>query len=224
LKTNCEKCYSRKEYLLILLNKNTIIGTGRKFIMYKKVLASVAAIAIAFGAVGLPVAESGISFGGQEISASAETETETLTYGKFNYEVLSNGTVSISRYTGTDTSITIPSEIDGKAVTEIGSNAFSSWNRLESITIPDTVTTIGDCAFLYCESLKSITIPDSVTSIGGMAFGICHSLESIVLPNGLKTLSTSVFYNCAALSSLTIPDSVTKIEDCAFLDAQVLKV
>ena len=61
----------------------------------------------------------------------------------------------------------------------IGGRAFSSCQRLTSITIPDSVTSIGDRAFQSCSSLTSITIPDSVTSIGDWAFQSCSSLTSI---------------------------------------------
>lgn len=70
-------------------------------------------------------------------------------------------------------------------VTSIGSSAFSSCERLTSITIPDSVTSIGSSAFSFCSGLTRITIPDSVTRIGHSAFYGCSRLTSINF-NGTK--------------------------------------
>lgn len=63
----------------------------------------------------------------------------------------------------------IPSQINGKDVVEIGSNAFSSFLYLEYIDIPNTVKKIGRDAFSKNEILN-LEIPASVTLIEGDAF------------------------------------------------------
>ena len=82
----------------------------------------------------------------------------------------SDGTYSVTGYTGSPTDVIIPSTYEDKAVTSIGSNAFCDCEGLTSIVIPDSVTSIGDEAFRGCSGLTSIDIPDSVTSIGDYAF------------------------------------------------------
>lgn len=62
----------------------------------------------------------------------------------FTYNVLDDGTVEITRYTGTDAQITIPSEIDGKSVTSIGDQAFISCTEITSVVIPEGVKKSGD--------------------------------------------------------------------------------
>ncbi len=108
-------------------------------------------------------------FAGLTFSVGAETS------GDYEYEVLDDGTVSITKYNGDDTIVSIPSKIDGKNVTEIGDKAFSSWwaQNIKEITIPNSVTTICDYAFDDCTGLTSIIIPDSVTTIGNYAFQEC---------------------------------------------------
>ena len=96
--------------------------------------------------------------------ASAET------YGDFQYSVLDDGTVEITKYIGSAEKVDIPEKIDGKSVTSIGSSVFRGCKRLSSITIPNSVTSIDSFAFRDCASLKSITIPNSVTSIYYDAF------------------------------------------------------
>jgi len=89
----------------------------------------------------------------------------------------------------TATSIEIPAEIDGVAVTTIGEKAFS-----------------------YCSNLTSVTIPDSVTSIGEYAFEECSSLTTLVIPDGVTSIGYGAFYNCRSLKNVMIPDSVTSID------------
>ena len=98
-------------------------------------------------------------------------------FGDYNYEVLSDGTVEIVTYLGGAENLTIPSQIDGKKVTSIGSCAFEECYSLVSITIPSSVTYIGNYAFYYCESLQSVTIHGNITRIGDGTFGNCSALS-----------------------------------------------
>ena len=67
----------------------------------------------------------------------------------YEYSVLDDGTVEITKYTGSESKIAVPDEIDSKSVTKIGSGAFSRCAKFESITIPDSVSKIGNKAFGY---------------------------------------------------------------------------
>ncbi len=88
----------------------------------------------------------------------------------FFYETNANG-VTITRYVGINTTIKIPSQIDGKNVTEISNNAFAGNRHLSGVVVPSTITTIGTHAFTNCE-LKCAIIPSSVATIGKKAFDI----------------------------------------------------
>ena len=131
---------------------------------------------------------------------------------------VSDNKVTITKYTGSATTLYIPSAIDGKPVTAIGNYAFSSSTNLTSITIPNSVTSIEHHAFDYCTSLTSVTIPDSVTSIEHYAFNDCTSLTSVTFNENsqLTSIGKSAFYKCTNLTSITIPNSVTSIGYSAF--------
>ena len=112
--------------------------------------------------------------------AAAEDATpQPLTSGNYQYIVLEDGTVALTKYTGKDGTLAIPGILDGKTVSRVGDEAFFNCRGLTSITIPDSVTSIGDRAFFSCSSLASITIPDSVTAIGANPFDCCGKLTDI---------------------------------------------
>ena len=99
----------------------------------------------------------------------------TLTVGAEkagDYQIYATGadTAAITSYSGTATSITIPSKLNGFKVTQIERNAFRGNTKLTKVTIPNTVTDISDGAFGDCTSLETVTIPDSVKSIGADVF------------------------------------------------------
>ena len=118
----------------------------------------------------------------------------------------------------TDTDIVIPAEVDGKAVTSIGYDAFGECSSLTSIAIPDSVTDIYMGAFYKCENLASVTFGENsqLEFIDICAFGPCISLTSIELPNSLTIIEESAFSGCTGLTSIAIPDSVTTLVQHAF--------
>ena len=155
----------------------------------------------------------------KDVSASERFETSN---GYLEYSITENNEIIITKHSGPDKELDIPSEIAGKPVTSIGNGAFSGSTQLTSITIPDSVTSIGNYAFRYCSSLTSITIPDSVTSIGNHAFLSCRSLTSITIPDSVTSMGNGTFSNCSSLTSIIIPDSVISIGNGAFYNCEDL--
>jgi len=118
----------------------------------------------------------------------------------------------IIQYTGTQTDLVIPSEIEGVSVVSIDDYAFYSAG-LTSVVLPNTLTYIGYSSFGY-NPFTSIIIPESVTNIYDYAF-YSAGLTSVVLPNTLTHIGYCSFqYN--SLTSIIIPESVTNIGDYAF--------
>ena len=190
------------------------------------------------GAVAAPDAQNN-TVGTAEENGAASAGTvgaaETKTFGNFEYKVKDDGTVSITKYTGSDANVTIPTTIDGKTVSEIGTydvntpigvdarGAFYNCTSLQQITIPDSVTSIGEAAFGNCISFTQVTIPDSVTSIGKYAFCECTSLQQITIPDSVTSIGGGAFGYCRALQQITLPNSVTSIKGDTFVECTSLQ-
>ena len=71
----------------------------------------------------------------------------------------------LEAYTGTDSSVEIPS-----GVRTIGCSAFDGNSYVSNIKIPNGVATIEELAFANCKRLKTVLIPDSVTHIEDNVF------------------------------------------------------
>lgn len=137
--------------------------------------------------------------------------------GNYQY-VINNGTITIDKYLGDETSIIIPSTIDGMPVTNIESYSFafaSNGKSIVSVKIPNGVTKISDYAFNACTRLSSVFIPSSVTSIGQRAFWNTAP-PSIVIPEGVTTIGKEAFALCSDLESVTLPSSFKTIGERAF--------
>ncbi len=66
-------------------------------------------------------------------------------------------TVTITKYTGTESTVILPSKISSWPVTKIGEDAFQDNTTITSVTIPASVTEIGANAFAGCTNLTSVT-------------------------------------------------------------------
>ena len=96
---------------------------------------------------------------------------------EFEY-IKENGGITITKYTGKQTSVQIPNYIEQLPVLKIGENAFSD-TKVKSITLPAGCLEIDWFAFYGCYALTTIYIPSNVKSIGYGAFDSCSKSLSI---------------------------------------------
>ena len=107
----------------------------------KKIIAGLMALMFVFRGTALPKLPTAFD---TAVTASAFYET----YGNFNYIVdHEKNTIMIDGfkdgYDDSETNIVIPSEIDGKPVTEILDEAFKCHSEIKSVVLPDGLIEIG---------------------------------------------------------------------------------
>lgn len=173
------------------------------------------------------------------LSVSAEEE-KTFTDEMLTYTKISDG-VSITACKVSTTSLSLPDNIDGYPILEvgegafaecaglttvdfsktkirsIGNNAFTGCEKLQTLKLPDTLQTIGSGAFYNCASLTELSIPDSVSEIGSYAFAYCFALDKVKLPTKLTTLLGATFYYDYELSEVTLPKSLETLSALTFV-------
>lgn len=148
------------------------------------------------------------------VSGAWAEEAEPTVYrsGDYRYVLLEDGTAEIAGYNGEEEELTVPVEIDGYAVADIGDSAFSRCDSLTSITLPDGITAIGDDAFYKCRALTSVTLPASLTSIADTAFKSCGDITFTVPaiptpPSGARTTTSATPTLMPSTGSTTDPPS-----------------
>jgi hypothetical protein len=122
--------------------------------------------------------------------------------GDFTYTVTDDA-ATITKYTGTAPAPLIPSELGGKPVTVIATDAFRSNTTLITANIPDSVKEIGNSAFRGCTSLTVLSL-NKVTTIAGDAFNGCVLLASVTLPESVTSIQTNIFNGCTTLTAINV--------------------
>ena len=93
----------------------------------------------------------------------------------------------VTKYNGSETSVKVPSDNEGKTVIGIGQGAFDGNDVMQTINLPGTITSIGEKAFRKCVALKSFHIGANVTSIGAGAFAGCSEIRTFTIDRANET-------------------------------------
>lgn len=179
-----------------------------------------------------------------------KTQAASHTQGFWEYEVKDSG-VTITRYTGGEVNVTIPSALENRPVVALGSGVFKENPYIMTVKIPATVMKInewdswngtfaectaltavyglesvqyiGDYSFQGCVSLTSFTLGNRLTGLGEHVFEDCGALKQVTLPGSLTEIGSSTFRNCDSLTSIVIPSSVTKLQASCFRSCDSLQ-
>lgn len=178
-----------------------------------------------------------------ETTAPVETTVPTTTVdtSEFTYNVLEDGTAEITGYTGNNSTVVVPSTIDGynvtrisrvlssyykedctaliisEGVTTIGSNAMYGWYYLEEVQLPESLEVIKTDAFRDCPNLTTVKFPANLQVIGDGAFSHCYALKDVTITGGKLTLVDDfAFHRCDSLESVTLKGDNAKIGQYAF--------
>ena len=144
-------------------------------------------------------------------------------------------TVTITKYTGKESTVILPSTINSWHVTKIGEAAFQDNTTITSVTIPASVTEIGSNAFADCTNLTSVhyegdwsklTIQSGNPAVEDAANEQLFEFE--FTPDNTAVIVTN--YKCKGTAAdVTIPSRyqgkpVTAINNAAFPNSAVTSV
>ncbi len=190
----------------------------------------------------LPALASCNSFSDTEYAIVSENNVSSEGFIYAKYE---NSTVKITGIENMPPLLTIPSEIDGMTVVEIGDSAFENDEMLLYLELPSTPIKLGKRFCSGCISLVSVNLANSVTSlplgafeecrnlsmieglsavteIGDQAFASCTSLAYINIFDKLTSLGNEAFRGCTSLSSVTLPETLTSFGESVFWGCESL--
>ncbi len=184
----------------------------------------------------LPALASCNSFSDTEYAIVSESNVSS---DGFIYDKYENSTVKITGIENMPALLTIPSEIDGMPVVEIGDSAFENNDMLLYLKLPSSPIKLGKrfcsgCislvsvdlagsvsslplgAFEECRNLAMIEGMSAVTEIGDQAFAGCSALAHIKISDSLTSLGNEAFRGCTSLSSVTLPETLTFLGESIF--------
>ena len=151
------------------------------------------------------------------VSVFAADVTE-YTSGDYKYTLNEDGTATITKYTGTESNITIPKQLENHEVTMIGSQSFKDNKSLQKIEISTNISTIDWMAFAGCTNLGEVDFaePSKIEVLPFELFVNCSNLTTINIPSSVKEIKLQCFTNCTALTHVVIPEGVELIGRQAF--------
>ena len=145
----------------------------------------------------------------------ANAASDSLMFGDFEY-TSKNSYVEINAYKGTDSTVEIPSEINGLKVRKIAENGLCGNNHVEKYILPEGITTIGQHALSRNDNLKEISFPSTLQSVQFGAISYDNALKEVIFPEGLEKIEGCVLYTCYGLTDVYIPSTVTSIAENMF--------
>ena len=141
------------------------------------------------------------------------SEEEAASQGWY-FKKKSRNRIRLTKYTGTESNVIIPSQIGDYTVNELKKWLFYK-SQIGSVQIPDTVRKIGEDCFRE-STVQRIVIAAPVTEIPyAFAFG-CLQLREVIFPRTVSMIGNSAFGSCKNLTEIRFPDSLREIGEHAF--------
>lgn len=151
------------------------------------------------------------------MSVHAETASEN---GLWGYSINDDGTATITRYTGEQQNVIVPTVIEGHDIKEIGDGhntifknngvcANINWYP-DSLTIPESIKIFNYQAFQHSR-FETINMPREVDFLGENLFDMNYYLKNIDLPENIEEIPAGAFTHCEELQYIDIPNNVVTI-------------
>lgn len=172
---------------------------------------------------------------------SVEDSNGYITSGDFQYSLNTdddgNQIAFLEKYTGDETKVTIPEEIDGYKVTGLGDQTFTENEQITEITISANLENFGYYPFYGCTSLMEFKVnednplytadKDGVLvrkdGLSLIAYPVGKKPESYTVADGTILINASAFAMCSSLKEINFPDSLKIIDYFAFSECTSLE-
>ncbi len=136
----------------------------------------------------------------------------------FGFEILNDYELVILEYRGESSSLIIPTEIDGRKVTQIADKAFNK-KGLSTVIMPETVYQIGAQAFAN-NDIETIKLPDNLRQLGTEVFKNNRFTE-IVIPGRLDIIPNGTFSGNKTLEKVHLEEGIKEINRIAFAQSKI---
>lgn len=141
----------------------------------------------------------------------------------YEYSVNADGeTCTLHRVTKTESTLILPTRINGLTVTELQGvddeslfepRVKSPNDKVIKVVISDTIKKIGKHAFYGCKDIEIVDFGQNVEVVDVAAFAYCMSIKRIVLPKSVKYIGDYAFKGCASLEKITVKNPECEIFD-----------
>lgn len=155
--------------------------------------------------------------------------------GKFEYELMSNGTATVTKYVGSGTDVNIPNTVDDSGKTYRVTTVALDALRGESITalsIPANVTKLRGGCFAECPNLSKVIIKGDIETCdadngvfagSGSDMTVKFAAGVTKIPNYLFAVPDANSSNYAHVTTVEMSNTITSVGNSAFRNCQDLK-
>ena len=142
--------------------------------------------------------------------------------GSYEYEI-EGDYASITKYKGTQSSVTIPSSLGGKTVIGIMGSAFKNNLQIQKVLMPNSIMIIDNEAFSGCKNLSEITLSDNMVLVGKDAFyDTAYYNNYANWESGILYIGNVLIKSKAQKTNIEIKDGTQVIADYAFYERQIV--
>lgn len=171
-----------------------------------------------------------------ELSMTTTDHSPSVTVDGLEF-ALEDDTAVLTHCDPSLTEVRVPETVDDRAVTAVGSRAFSGCAQLREVELPPDVEVVGESAFEGCAVLEKVLLPYRLRAIEKRAFADCLRLREVPhfvwagprsdgrllrnrvepsLPIELREIGEGAFSNCQQLTHMAVPYRVGILSDSVF--------
>ena len=133
--------------------------------------------------------------------------------------------LSVTAYTGSDSTLVIPEMVYGKYVTRFEEKALMYNDVVKRVVMNDNMTNIRQRAFYGCKNLSYFYYSRSLKVVEKYVFAYNDSLTAAFLRNtNVRQIDSNAYMNCLNLEYVSLPDTLEYISGAAFQSTSIRRI